>query len=244
LIDLSGPRRALVWVALIVGVAVLAAVGWGAWLVLSVPDVAGLASAPPDTTAYMRRYLSPGDGEAAAPEFRWRWVPYSAISPNLKRAVLVSEDINFFSHDGFDSHEIGQALRDAVADLELPRGASTITQQLARNLFLAPDRTAARKLQEAILTRRLEAKLSKQRILEIYLNVVEFGPGIYGAEAASRHYFGISALALTERQAAELAAVLPRPSSWHPGQQTGGYRDAVERILGRMQKAEFLWRLI
>jgi monofunctional biosynthetic peptidoglycan transglycosylase len=217
---------------------------WLLWVVLSLPDVSVLRAEPPGVTAFMQLYLEEQAQEAEKSSLHWTWVPDEAISPHLKRAVLVSEDINFFSHDGFDRAEIGSALREAWAEKSAPRGASTLTQQLARNLYLSPVRTPWRKLQEALLTRRLEAALGKQRILEIYLNVVEFGPGIYGAEAASRHYFGVAAAQLSEAQAAELAVGLPRPKSWHPGRESAGYRAAVERILRRMEKAEFLWRLI
>lgn len=225
---------------LVLGYAALALATWVALTVLTVPDVGFLAKQRPKTTAYMQRYLEQNQGSPP----RCQWVAYEQISPHLKRAILVSEDINFFSHQGFDEHEIGEALRVAWEQGEAPRGASTITQQLARNLYLSPARTPWRKLTEALLTRRLESRLSKRRIFEIYLNVVEFGPGIYGAEAASRQYFGTTAASLSERQAAELAAVLPRPKLWHPGRETPGYQTAVERILRRMDKAEFLWRQI
>lgn len=235
------PRRSrrrtigLVVLGLVIGIA-----GWGGWSVWALPDVGILRDQAPVTTAYIEMFRR----EEPRVEPQQRWVPYAAISPHLKRAVLVSEDINFFFHDGFDSHEIGEAVRVAWNEKEFPRGASTLTQQLARNLYLSPSRSPWRKLREAVLTRRLERELTKRRILEIYLNVVEFGPGIYGAEAASEHYFGLPAAVLTERQAAELAVVLPRPSVWHPGRETAGYQAAVERTLRRMEKAEFLWKRI
>lgn len=218
--------------------------GWVGVTVITLPTIAELATTQPTSTAFMDRYLEEQQRRGQSAELSWSWVPYDSISPHLKRAILVAEDINFFSHDGFDDHEIGEALRDAWEEKEIPRGASTLTQQLARNLYLSTARTPSRKLEEALLTRRLERRLTKRRILEIYLNIVEFGPGLYGAEAASRHYFGIRAKNLDERQAAELAVVLPRPSVWHPGRATQGYREAVERVLHRMEKAEFLWRRI
>ena len=206
--------------------------------------MAPLANARPESTAYIDRYLETERAAGRSTRLRWTWVDGSRISPHLKRAVLVAEDIGFFGHDGFDTHEIGAALHDAWKEKTLPRGASTLTQQLARNLFLSPSRDPLRKLREALLTRRLEQELSKRRILEIYLNVVEFGPGVYGAEAASRHFFGVPALALDEERAARLAAVLPRPSTWSPHHDSRGYRAAVERILGRMERATFLWKRI
>jgi len=206
---------------------------------LTWPDVAALAHENPQTTAFISRWEHDTGKEA-----RWTWVPYGRISPHLKRAVLVSEDINFFSHGGFDTDEIETALETAWKEKRFPRGASTLTQQLAKNLWLSPSRNPLRKIKEALLTRQLEEHLSKRRILELYLNVVELGPGIYGAEAASRHYFGEGAAALGERQAAELAAALPNPDDWHPGATSRRYRHRVETVLRRMAKAQFLWKVI
>jgi len=173
----------------------------------------------------------------------WEWVPWDRISVHLKRAAISAEDMEFFSHHGFSTSEMEAALREALEGGRV-RGASTITQQLAKNLWLTPSRNPWRKLKEALLTRSLERHLSKRRILELYLNVVEFGPGIYGAEAAARHYFGEPAAALTEHQAAELAAALPRPSTWHPGVTTGGYLGYVATVEERMARATFLWRAL
>ncbi|MDH3525740.1 MAG: transglycosylase domain-containing protein, partial [Acidobacteriota bacterium] len=140
--------------------------------------------------------------------------------------------------------ELEQALREAIAERRFPRGASTITQQLAKNLWLSPARTPRRKLREALLTRSLEKHLDKRRILEIYLNVVEFGDGTFGCEAASRHYFGKSAARLSAVEAARLAAVLPRPSQWSPVGENRDFLAAVERIRRRMERADWLRRVI
>jgi monofunctional glycosyltransferase len=216
----------------------------GAWQALSWPDVGVLAAENPRTTSFIERYRRQASGKAGGGEVEWNWVPYSRISADLKRAVLSSEDIGFFGHEGFDRAEIRKALEEAWEEKHPPRGASTITQQVAKNLWLSPSRNPARKLKEALLTRELERRLTKRRILEIYLNVAEFGPGVYGAEAASRHYYRKPAAALGPREAAELAAGLSRPSAWHPGVASRGYRRQVERILGRMEKAAFLAREI
>jgi monofunctional biosynthetic peptidoglycan transglycosylase len=217
---------------------------WIGYEAVTWPDVAGLARRPPATTAFIEHYRRQERAAGRPGRVAWTWVEYSRISPHLRRAVLVAEDINFFSHRGFDPGEIEQALRKSLEEGELPRGASTITQQLAKNLWLSPSRTPVRKLEEAILTWQLERALPKRRILELYLNVAELGRGVYGAEAASRRYFSTSAAELTETQAAELAASLPRPSSWHPGVTSRAYRRHVESILRRMARAEFLWRSI
>lgn len=213
-----------------------AAVALG-YLVITWPDVAGLASHDPQTTAFIERAM------AAGIDIQWRMVPYNRISDELKHAVVVAEDINFFSHNGFDTEELRVAAREAIEGKRV-RGASTITQQLAKNLWLSPSRSPVRKLEEAVLTWQLERNLDKRRILEVYLNVVEFGRGVYGAEAAARHYFMVPASELSARQSAELAASLPRPSSWHPGVTSRGYLRYVDQILSRMDRAEWIDRLL
>ena len=233
----DAPRRRRRRRLLLVVLGLLAA--WLVWEAVTWPDVAALADDRPKTTAFIEKYRGLG---LLGPkkEVQWKWVSYSRISSNLKRAVIVSEDIRFFSHEGFDETEIQAALEDAWEDKELPRGASTLTQQLAKNLWLSASYNPLRKVKEAILTRQLENELSKRRILELYLNVAEFGRGIYGAEAAARHYYGKSVRSLTERQAAELAASLPRPRSWHPGVKSRSYQRKVRSIQRRMAKARWL----
>ena len=203
------------------------------FVVLTWPDVNSLSDANPETTAFIEQARS------RSTDVEWRWVSADAISIDLKKAVLVAEDLSFFNHTGFDTHEIRIAAREAIQGKRV-RGASTITQQLAKNLWLSPSRSPDRKLREIALTRQLERHLSKRRILELYLNVVEFGPGIYGAEAASRHYYGIPASDLDAEQAARLAASLPRPSKWHPGVESRGYEGSVLRILNLMEDCGWL----
>ncbi len=220
---------------------VAAVAAFAGWQVATWPDVERLAGENPSTTAFIERYrVRAASGGGAPPA--WRWVAYEAMERDLKIAVVVAEDIDFLGHRGFSVAEIRRALADAWRARRPPRGASTLTQQLAKNLWLSPYRSPWRKMKEAILTWQLERALTKRRILELYLNVVEFGPGIYGAEAASRHYFGRSAGRLSRRQSAELAAALPRPASWHPGSESRGYRAYVERIEARMERATWLER--
>jgi monofunctional biosynthetic peptidoglycan transglycosylase len=227
---------------LLVAILALLAV-WFTWEALTWPDVAALDHAHPKTTAFIEKYRGWG---LLGPKKKveWTWVPYERISRSLKRAVIVSEDMRFFSHNGFDDAEIRAALQDAWEEKTLPRGASTITQQVAKNLWLSGSYNPLRKVKEAILTRQLEKNLSKRRILEIYLNVAEFGEGIYGAEAAARHYYGKSAAGLTERQGAELASALPRPRSWHPGVKSRAYQRDVRITLRRMAIARWVSREI
>ncbi len=226
-------KKLQTWTRRLLVAGLAAAVLFALFVWITWPDVASLATENPRSTAFIDRARSQGV------EIVWQQIPFDQISIELKKAVLVSEDLSFFAHNGFDTHEIRVAARDAVRGKRV-RGASTITQQLAKNLWLSPSRNPTRKLREIILTRQLERHLTKQRILGLYLNVVEFGPGIYGAEAASRHYFGIPAAALDGEQAAQLAASLPRPSSWHPGVSSSGYERAVGRIRIRVEDCDWL----
>jgi len=226
------------------GLLALVAVGWLAWEAWTWPDVASLARRPPATTAFIERWRAARRQAGRDDRVDRRWVAYAAISPSVKVAVLVAEDINFFAHRGFDSGEIRRALSQAVEDREMPRGASTITQQLAKNLWLSPSRDPLRKAREAILTWQLERTLDKRRLLELYLNVVEFGPGVWGVESASRRYFGKAAGEPEDDEAARLAASLPSPATWHPGATGAAYRRHADRIRRRMDRAQFLRRLI
>jgi monofunctional biosynthetic peptidoglycan transglycosylase len=144
------------------------------------------------------------------------WIPYSRISPYLIKAVLIAEDDKFWSHEGFDYEAIQKAIEKDLKAKKFKFGGSTITQQLARNLFLSPEKSLTRKISEAIITWRMERALSKRRILELYLNVAEWGEGIFGAEAASRHYYGKSSSELSPEEAARLAAILPNPRRYRP----------------------------
>jgi monofunctional biosynthetic peptidoglycan transglycosylase len=207
---------------------VFVGVQWLTW-----PEVTGLAERPPERTAYMDAYRA---GRRAAGEdttVAWRWAEWDRISVHLKRAVVAAEDMEFFSHAGFSKSEMEVALRDALAG-ERFRGASTITQQLAKNLYFGTDRSLFRKAMEVAVARRLERRLGKDRILELYLNVVEWGPGIFGAEAASRHYFGRSASDLTLSQAAALAATLPHPLTSNPALSPGRMQWRQALILERL----------
>ncbi len=235
-----GRRRVLK----LLGLVCLGVAAWGAWEALTWPDVASLARRPPATTAFIERWRAAQRAAGLDDRVERRWVPYVAIAPSLKVAVLVAEDVNFFSHHGFDRGEIRKALSHAIEDRDLPRGASTITQQLAKNLWLSPSRDPFRKARETILTWQLERALGKRRILELYLNVVEFGPGAWGAESASRRYFGVAAADLGDDAAARLAAALPSPATWHPGSPSAAARRHADTVRRRMDKAQFLRRLI
>jgi monofunctional biosynthetic peptidoglycan transglycosylase len=205
---------------------------------VTLPDVRQLARTNPTSTAFME--LRAAEARRAGRNVRQaqRWVPYRRISPHLKRAVIVAEDSAFFQHEGIDVEQIRKSLEDALEKGDAPRGASTITQQLAKNLYLSPSRDPMRKLRELIITRRLEAALPKARILEIYLNVVEWGDGIWGAEAASRAYFGVPAANLSRAQAALLAGALINPIRYSPGHPPARLLRRQQIILSRMGGVE------
>jgi monofunctional biosynthetic peptidoglycan transglycosylase len=166
------------------------------------------------------------------------WAPYGAISDNLKRAVIAAEDSKFADHEGFDWEGIQKALEKNQKKGKIVAGGSTITQQLAKNLFLSGERSWWRKGQEAIITEMLESQMDKRRIFEIYLNVVEWGEGVFGAEAAAQHYFGVSAAQLTARQAALLASILPAPRRFEKNIQSAYLQKRVGIIVGRMPQVE------
>jgi len=213
-----------------------AAVGFGflAYLYLTLPDVSQLATVNPTTTAFIELRAGEAEARRAAPRRVQQWVPYGRISGSLKRAVLVAEDDAFWQHDGIDVKQIKESLERDLQKGTFSRGGSTITQQLAKNLYLSPSKNPVRKLRELLITRRLEASLTKTRILEIYLNVIEWGDRIYGAEAASRTYFRKPASALGAEEAALLAACIINPRIMNPAHQTPGLAKRQKLILGRM----------
>lgn len=248
----SRPRRRWRrWLALGLAGAVVA------WLLVVLPPPLWLRFRDPDSTAFMdlRRRQAVAAGEPY--EVRHDPVPLAAMAPVLRRAVVLAEDHRFFEHGGLDWIEVRRALgypRDAFSvasrrhwavlwyglgeallEGRSVRGASTITQQLAKNLYLSPSRSLVRKAKEALLAKRLEWALSKDRILELYLNHVEFGRGIWGVEAASRAYFGKSARQLSRGEAAALAATLPAPLRSNPGFRPAEMRARQARILARLR---------
>ena len=184
------------------------------------PDIAILAKQNPTSTAFMKLTEERWAADGRKAKITRLWSPLGRISPYLVSAVVIAEDDRFFEHEGFDYNAIKEAIERDIKERKAKLGASTISQQLVKNLWLSPSKNPLRKLREAVLTWRLERELSKRRILEIYLNVVEWGDGIFGAEAAARHYFGKSAADLTSEEAARLAVVLPAPRRYDPTSDT------------------------
>ena len=192
----------------------------------------------PTSTSFMRQQLSELQKKNPNAKLKHQWVPYERISNNLKRAVIASEDSNFSEHEGVDWDALMKAYEKNTKKRKVVSGGSTITQQLAKNLFLSGSRSYIRKGQELIITYMLEFLMDKERIFEIYLNVVEFGVGVFGAEAAARHYFGIGAAQLSPEQAAKLAGMVPNPRLYDRNRNAPGLARKTAIILGRMPSAE------
>ena len=191
----------------------------------------------PSSTAFMRGRLELMRDDNAKAKLRHQWVPYAKISVHLKRSIIAAEDSTFLEHRGFDWDGIKVAWERNRREGALVAGGSTITQQLAKNLFFSGKRTWWRKGQEAVVTVMLEALMSKQRIFEIYLNVIEWGDGVFGAEAAARYHFGGTAAGLSAEQAARLAAMVPSPRRYGPGANTGYLRMRTSIIAARARMA-------
>lgn len=192
----------------------------------------------PSSSAFMVDRLEIIQEEKPDAELKYLWVDYSKISSNLKRAVIASEDAKFVDHEGFDWEGIEKAYEKNLKKGKIVAGGSTISQQLAKNLFLSTKRTPWRKGEEALITVMLENILSKQRILEIYLNVIEWGNGVFGAEAASRHYYKTSAAKLSSAQAAKLAAMIPNPRFYDAHKSTSYLNRRTATIQARMRFSE------
>ena len=217
-------------------VAALAAIAflWVAWIAA---HIGWYRYNPPRETAFMAQRMDEARARNPALHIRYTWVPYAKISPNLKRAMIAAEDAKFVEHSGFDWDGIQNALDKNEKKGRVVAGGSTITQQLAKNLFLSPAKNYVRKAEEAVVTVLLEAILPKQRILELYLNVIEWGNGVFGAEAAAQRYFGIPAAQLSAEQAARLAAMAPAPRRFERNPDSAYLGGRVATILARMPGA-------
>jgi monofunctional biosynthetic peptidoglycan transglycosylase len=192
----------------------------------------------PDNTRFMNIRLSELQVKNPQAQLKKQWISYDKVSIHLKRALIVSEDDLFVHHEGFDWEGIQKAMEKNQQRGKIVAGGSTISQQLAKNLFLSPDKTPWRKAQEAVITLMIEAVWSKQRIFEVYLNVIEWGNGVFGAEAAARHYFGTGAAQLGPEQAARLAGMVPSPRFYDRNRGAPGLANKAEVILRRMPSAQ------
>jgi monofunctional glycosyltransferase len=222
-------------VGFVLGGAVLLFVVLQAWFLI---HIAYWTRVNPEQTSIMEQRLEDLRRKNPKATHQHKWVDYKRISTNLKRAVISAEDAKFIDHEGFDWEGIQRALEKNERRGKIVAGGSTISQQLAKNLFLSGERSMIRKAQEALITIMLEAVMSKRRILEIYLNVAEWGEGIFGAEAAARHYYGTNAASLDAEQSARLAAMLPRPRYYDRNRSTRYLEQYTDRILARMPSAQ------
>jgi monofunctional biosynthetic peptidoglycan transglycosylase len=219
---------------------VLAAAALAALYVFWLPDVGALKKRPPKTTAYIELRKREASAKGRKLDLRWTWVDYAGISENLRGAVVTAEDDTFYRHDGVDWDALRAAWERDKKEGKLAMGGSTITMQLARNLYLSPSKNPLRKVKEILIARRLEKELGKRRILELYLNVVEWGKGIFGCEAAARAYFGKACADLSPDEAVAMAVVLPNPRRWDPSKPGPYVQRNSARIVGRMA-ASGLW---
>jgi len=207
----------------------------------SLPDVEALRDKPPETTAFIELRKEQASDAGKKFRLRWKWRPIKKISPYLRHAAVAAEDATFWSHEGVDWNAMEQVAKDSWESKSLSgRGGSTITQQLAKNLYLSPSRSPIRKLREFFIARRLESELSKERILEIYLNVAEWGNGVFGAEAAAQKWYGISAAKLSPVQAARLAVALPNPFKRSAKRDAKWLNRKAARLLRSMRGARLI----
>jgi len=223
----------------LIALGVFAAIFYIVWVVLTLPDTRSLIRTNPKTTALMEQRA--GEDKTGVQPLKV-WTPYNSVSIYLRNAVLTSEDSAFFQHQGFDWTQIKESLRRDWKDKRFSRGASTITQQLAKNLYLSTSRNPLRKIQEFVIAQQLEQQLTKQRIFEIYLNVIEWGDGIYGANAASNRYFGKSPGDLLPEEAAVLAAMIPNPRRFTPARNHAYLEKRKNEILDHMVQWNYLSR--
>ncbi|MEN6464775.1 MAG: monofunctional biosynthetic peptidoglycan transglycosylase [Syntrophaceae bacterium] len=213
---------------------VLCALAANVCLYFFYPDVGRLKKENPRKTSFMEYREQEWLEQGKKKKIQQRWVPLSGISPYLVKAVLISEDDKFWNHEGFDFEAMKAALEKDLKKKKFKYGGSTISQQLAKNLYLTPSRNPVRKIKEAVLTWRLEKALSKRRIIELYLNVAEWGDGIFGIGAAARHYYGKSAAALDPMESAKLASVLPNPRKYKVNRNSGYVENRADRIYSIM----------
>jgi len=227
----------------ILALLVLAALA--AWVAVGLPsrrDVRALARGNPGKTRLMEQREEEARAKGRRPRTAQTWVPLSAVSRHLIHAVIASEDQTFFGHEGVDWRAIQESIERDVEKRRFARGGSTITQQLAKNLYFGTARNPTRKLREMVVARWLEDDLTKARILAVYLNVIEWGDGIYGCEAAARQWYGKSASALSEMEAAGLAAMIPNPRRINPRVSPERHRRATRRVLWLMARAGYIGR--
>jgi monofunctional biosynthetic peptidoglycan transglycosylase len=225
-------KRVFLWAGLAFFIVIVA---FSSYVLLSLPDVSGLKTRNPKTTALIQMRIELAEKEKQEFVIRQNWVPFSQIPQILKDTVRISEDAGFYWHKGIDFEELKEAIKKNIQEKKFARGGSTITQQLAKNLYLSPKKNLLRKIKEYLIARRLEKALSKDRIFELYLNVIEFGQGVFGVDAAARYYFGCSVDELDLEEVVRLVAVLPRPLNTDPKGNSGWVKWRCRWLLHKLQ---------
>ncbi|UCE42745.1 MAG: monofunctional biosynthetic peptidoglycan transglycosylase [Candidatus Aminicenantes bacterium] len=230
-------KRARTWAMLAVFVCFSVFI---AHLFLILPDVSGLKTNNPKSTALMKTRIKQAKREGTEYGVRQNWVPFSQVPQLLKDTVRIAEDAGFYWHKGIDFEELKEAIKKNIQEKKFARGGSTITQQLAKNLYLSPKKNLLRKFKEYLIARKLEKVLSKDRIFELYLNVIELGPGVFGVDAASKYYFGYSVSYLDLDEVVRLVAVLPRPLSIDPKGDSPWLKWRCRWLLHKLQLYEYI----
>ncbi len=225
--------------ALVIG-SLLFGIGLGAYVYLGLPDVTVLQTQNPRTTALILQRYRQAQDKGKDLNIRQQWVSFERIPKLLKDTIRISEDAGFYQHPGVDFTELKAALKKNWQKGKYVRGASTITQQLAKNLYLSSDKTITRKIKELLIARRLEKHLKKNRIFQLYLNVIEFGPGIFGVEAAAQHYFHKDVSHLNLKESVRLTAVIPRPLKENPIQNSRWLKWKAGWILDTLLKYKYI----
>lgn len=229
-------RVLLVFLFLIAGIML-----YSAYVLLSLPEVDDLKNKNPETTAIMEQRIKEAAENGEKLHIRHRWIPFAAIPQLLKDTVRISEDAAFYHHQGIDYYELKEAIKRNLKDGKKARGGSTITQQLAKNLFLSTEKSYTRKAKEFVLAKKLESHLSKDRIFSLYLNVIELGKGIFGVEAASLYYFNKSVGQLNLNEIVRLAAVIPKPLKVNPLSNSSRYlKWRANLLLDRLLKYDYI----
>ena len=228
-------RPVLRYGLLVLGALTALAAGFLGYTILTLPKVSGLRSSNPASTSLIRFRQSEARAAGRALKVRMEWVPFSRVPHLLKESVRITEDFSFYWHKGIDFTELRESLKRDLREGRFARGGSTITQQLAKNLYLSPRKSLFRKLKEALIARRLEKRLSKDRIFELYLNVIELGPGVFGVQAASRRWFHKEVADLDPEEIVRLTAIIPRPLSTDPLGSSRWLRWRCRWILGKLE---------
>jgi monofunctional biosynthetic peptidoglycan transglycosylase len=235
MLDKAKLRKVWLWIAL---AAVLAFVALTAAILLTLPDVSGLRNQNPSTTALMKFRQDQARQKGGAYSVQKEWVDIDKVPELLKEAVRITEDASFYWHKGIDLEELKESFKRDLREGKFARGGSTITQQLAKNLYLSPRKNPLRKIEEYFIARRLEKALSKDRIFSLYLNLIELGPGIFGVQAASRQYFGKDVSELSLEEIVRLTAVIPRPVTTDPRGSGKWLNWRCRYILGKLRLYE------